>query len=185
MSAQELVSVVRGAWVRHGSSARQLGFWSVANYHVGRYAQKSSSPLLRRGASSLYGATYLLLDLLTGVQLNRESQVGDELRLLHGWNIKIHPATVIGHRVTIMHDVTLGTTPDRDGAPIIGDDVFIGCGARLLGPVRIGARARIAANSLIVSDVPADSTAIGVPARVMRYTGRETPTEPPAKTPGD
>jgi serine O-acetyltransferase len=102
---------------------------------------------------------------------------------VHGWNIKIHPDSVIGARVGIMHDVTLGTNMERPGAPVIGDDVFIGAGARILGGVHIGNGARIAANSLVIGDVPAGATAVGVPARVMQYTGRPSPPSPPPTSP--
>jgi len=78
---------------------------------------------------------------------------------------------VIGDRVGIMHDVTIGTNLERPGTPVIGNDVFIGTGARILGGVKIGDGARIAANSVVLTDVPAGATAIGVPARVMQYTG--------------
>jgi len=81
----------------------------------------------------------------------------------------VHPKTVIGERCGIQQDVTIGTNPERNGAPIIGDDVYIGAGAKVLGPVKIGDRARIAANSLVINDVPDDATAIGVPARIIRY----------------
>jgi len=102
---------------------------------------------------------------------------------VHGWNIKIHPESVIGARVGIMHDVTLGTNMERPGAPVIGDDVFIGAGARIIGGVHIGNGARIAANSLVIGDVPAGATAIGVPARVMQYTGRPPPSSSPPSSP--
>src|SRR5262249_16975207 len=69
-------------------------------------------------------------------------------------------------RVRILHNVTLGTNMGPD-VPTIGNDVFIGCGASILGKVTIGDGARIAANSLVIADVPPGATAIGVPAKVM------------------
>ena len=99
-------------------------------------------------------------------------QVGKNSQLVHAGKTKSHPQTVIRDRVGVMHSVTLGATPDGRGVPTIGNDVFIGAGARILGPVKIGDRARIAANSLVISDVPPDTTAIGVPAKILRYTGR-------------
>ncbi len=159
-------------WQRHGHSPRDLGFWSLANYRLGRLAAGSTSAGVRVVGGRFYGLCATAIDVLCGVQINREARIGAELRVVHGWNIKIHPATVIGDRVGIMHDVTIGTTPESDGAPTIGDDVFIGAGARVLGPVHVGNGARIAANSLVVTDVPAGATAIGVPARMLHYTGR-------------
>ena len=78
--------------------------------------------------------------------------------------IQIHPSAEIGDRCGIMHGVTLGS--DGKGVPTIGNDVFIGCGATVLGGVKVGDNARIAANSLVISDVPSGSAAMGVPARV-------------------
>ena len=113
-----------------------------------------------------------LSELVLGSTVHREAAIGDAVHFVHGDGVRVDPAAVIGARVGIMHGVTIGSAPDREGAPVIGDDVFIGAGAKVLGPVRVGDRARIAANSLVVSDVPADCTAIGVPAKVLRYTGR-------------
>jgi serine O-acetyltransferase len=107
--------------------------------------------------------------------------VGEEFHLIHWGNTKIHPGVVIGNRVGIMHDVTLGTTMERPGVPRIGNDVFIGAGAKILGPVTIGDGAVVAANSLVLSDVPPGATAVGVPARVLNYTGR---TGAPGAAPG-
>jgi serine O-acetyltransferase len=81
--------------------------------------------------------------------------------------VRIHPRTVIGERVGIMNDVTIGTANARDGFPVIGNDVFIGTGARILGPVKIGDGAVIAANTLVITDVPAGATIMGVPGRVL------------------
>ncbi len=121
----------------------------------------------------------LIVEITSGIALHRETRVGDDFHLVHAGNIKIHPNTRLGDRVGIMQDVTIGTAIEHDRAPILGDDVFVGAGAKILGPVQIGDRAWIAANSLVVADVPPDTTAIGVPARVMRYTGRKAPIASP------
>jgi len=68
--------------------------------------------------------------------------------------------------------LSLASNMERDGAPIIVNDVFIGTGATILGDITIGDGARIAANSLVITDVPPSATVIGVPARMMKYTGR-------------
>jgi acetyltransferase-like isoleucine patch superfamily enzyme len=128
---------------------------------------------IARDSAELYepvaedGGLRLVTEIATGVSIPRELEVGEGLHLIHAANIRIHPSAVIGERVGIMHDVTIGTGLDEPGAPVIGDDVFIGAGAKIVGPVRIGAGARIAANSLVVSDVPPGATAIGVPARAV------------------
>ncbi|MCC7074838.1 MAG: serine acetyltransferase [Deltaproteobacteria bacterium] len=167
-----LWSDIKKDYVRHGSSARNFAFWAVANYRYGRWASELPAPL-RAPAGKVYGLGLMLVEITSGILLNRETTIGEDFHLVHSGNTKIHPRSVIGDRVGIMQDVTLGTTVERNGAPIIGNDVFIGAGAKILGNVRIGDRARIAANSLVITDVPPDTTAIGVPARIMRYTGRK------------
>jgi serine O-acetyltransferase len=174
-----LVRDLRADYERHGSSLRNMGFWAVATYRLGRWANEQP-PSVRRVGGSVYGALALFVEVASGIVLNREATIGEDFHLVHSGNIKIHPACIIGKRVGIMHDVTLGEG-ERAGAPVIGDDVFIGAGAKVLGPVHIGDRARIAANSLVINDVPADCTAIGVPAKILHYTGRHpTESSPPA-----
>jgi serine O-acetyltransferase len=166
-----LLDDLRSDYRRHDSSMRNLAFWAIATYRFGKWTLDLPRPL-RFVGSKIYGALSLCVEMSTGILLNREATIGRDFHLVHAGNIKVHPATIIGDRVGIMQDVTLGTAVERNGAPIIGDDVFIGAGAKVLGPVRVGARARIAANSLVISDVPPDTTAIGVPARILRFTGR-------------
>jgi serine O-acetyltransferase len=108
-----------------------------------------------------------------GIRLHREVTIGKNFHLIHSGNIHIHPSCIIGDNCGIQHDVTLGNNMERRGAPVLGNNVYIGVGAKILGPVTIGDGARIAANSLVVSDVPPGATAIGVPARILNYTGRK------------
>lgn len=165
---------------RHGSTFRSGGFWLMAVYRFGRWANTLPSPLKVLG-SGVYGALITAEDLLIGSVVHRETRIGEGLHIVHPDSVRIAPDAVIGKRVGVMQGVVIGTTPDRLGTPVIGDDVFIGAGAKILGPVTIGDRARIAANSLVINDVPPDSTAIGVPAKVLRYTGRAVSAAPPPK----
>jgi len=94
--------------------------------------------------------------------------VGPGLALPHPYGIVIHDRAVLGADCLIMHNVTVGSTPNRSGVPVLGDGVFVGAGAVILGAVRIGSGARIGANSVVLADVPPGATAVGAPARVLR-----------------
>lgn len=165
-----LIDELRDDLQRHGGSLRNLAFWAMATYRFGNWAA-ALPPGWSRVGGKAYGLLAFAVELTSGITLHREVRIGRDFRLVHPGQIKIHPDTVIGDRVEIMHDVTLGTAGARDLPPTIGNDVFIGAGARVLGPVHIGDGARIAANSLVITDVPPGALAIGVPARVVRYTG--------------
>lgn len=121
--------------------------------------------------SPIYWTLYHATALATGIQITRETRVGPGLRLPHFGAILIHEAAVIGANVTILHGVTIGTR-DHGGAPIIEDDVEIGCGAVILGPVRIGQGAKVGANATVVADVPPGCTVVGTPGVIVR---RPTP----------
>jgi len=148
----------------HGRSLRSGGFWTLAVYRFGRWSMGLRSGPARRITSYAYSGFRAIVQLCTGVLLERETEIGEGFHIVHAGMISIHPATVIGKRVGVMHGVTLGTNMDR-GAPVIGDDVFIGCNASVLGDVTVGSRARISANSLVIADVPPGGIAVGVPAR--------------------
>ena len=165
---------LRSDYQRHGSSILNPALWAVCNYRYGVWALKIRFTPLRWIASKIYGLNFFLILITSGIRLNRETKIGKDLHLIHSGNIQIHPNTVIGDRCGIQQDVNLGTNMERKGAPIIGNDVYIGAGAKILGNVTIGDGARIAANSLVISNVPPGATAIGVPARIMKYTGRKS-----------
>jgi serine O-acetyltransferase len=166
-----MIDELRRDYARHGGQLRHTGLWAIAVYRLGRWTTEAPRPT-RWAANRLYGALSLGVEVGLGVVLPRSTSIGRDLRIMHGASIRVHPDVVIGDRVTIMHEVTLGLNEgadgQREGAPRIGNDVFIGAGAKILGPVTIGDGALIGANSLVVTDVPAGATAVGVPARVMR-----------------
>jgi serine O-acetyltransferase len=97
--------------------------------------------------------------------IGRGAEFGPGLVLIHATGIVINGAVRGGSNISIEHQVTIGA--ERRQSPVIGDDVFIGAGAKIIGAVTIGQGARIGANAVVVHDVPPWSTAVGVPARVI------------------
>jgi serine O-acetyltransferase len=102
-----------------------------------------------------------------GIEIGKDVTLGSGVYFIHPLGIVIGGNARIGDRVRFYGNNTVGTAKDN-GYPIIEDDVWIGAGARILGPVRVGARARIGANAVVLEDVPADSVVVGVPARQVR-----------------
>jgi serine O-acetyltransferase len=98
--------------------------------------------------------------------IGRGAEFGPGLILVHATGIVINGQVVGGRDVVIEHQVTIGA--ERRRSPVLGDGVFIGAGAKIIGPVSVGDHARIGANAVVVRSVPAHSTAVGVPARVVR-----------------
>ncbi|KAA6231777.1 serine acetyltransferase [Chlorobium phaeovibrioides] len=99
-----------------------------------------------------------------GADIPINANIGGGLLIPHPNGIVIHPAAIIGPNCLIMHQVTIGTT--GKGTPIIEGHVDIGAGAKILGEVHIGAHALIGANAVVLKNVPANTTAVGVPARI-------------------
>jgi serine O-acetyltransferase len=161
---------LRRDYERHGSSLREGGFWALAVYRFGRWSLEQPEGPVRWSTSKVYGGLKWACELATGVLLDRRTEVGDDLHIIHTGMISIHPEARLGHRVGLMHGVTIGTNMG-DAVPTIGNDVFIGCHASVLGGVVVGDGARIAANSLVITDVPPGAVAIGVPAKMVPQLG--------------
>jgi serine O-acetyltransferase len=106
--------------------------------------------------------------------IGRGAQFGPGFVLIHSTGVVINGTVRGGTNVAIEHQVTIGA--DRRQSPVIGDGVFIGAGAKVIGPVRVGDRAKVGANAVVVRDVPADCTVVGVPAKIVRGPG--VPAEP-------
>jgi len=112
---------------------------------------------------------------VTGVEIHPSAVIGSEPFIDHGSGVVIGETAEIGDRVTIYQGVTLGGTGFARGKrhPTISDDVTIGSGAKLLGPITVGHCAKIGANTVVVEDVPADSTVVGNPGHPVRVEGRK------------
>ncbi|MDU3018510.1 MAG: serine O-acetyltransferase EpsC, partial [Clostridium perfringens] len=102
----------------------------------------------------------------TGIEIHPGAKIGKGLFIDHGMGVVIGETAEIGDNVTIYHGVTLGGTGKDKGKrhPTVGNNVIIGCGAKILGPISIGDGAKIGANSVVLKDVPKGKTAVGIPA---------------------
>ena len=109
----------------------------------------------------------------TGIEIHPGAKIGSGLFIDHGMGIVVGETAQIGDNCTIYHGVTLGGTGHQKGKrhPTIGNNVLIGAGAKLLGPFSVGDNALIGANAVVLSDIPAKATVVGVPARVVRIDG--------------
>ena len=112
----------------------------------------------------------------TGIEIHPGATIGERLVIDHGSGVVIGETAEIGDDCLIYHGVTLGGTGKDQGKrhPTIGNNVLISTGAKVLGPFKVGDNSRIAANAVVLSEVPPDATAVGIPAQIVRIAGRST-----------
>ncbi|MEG2769647.1 MAG: serine O-acetyltransferase EpsC [Oscillospiraceae bacterium] len=148
------------------------GFHALIFYHASHWFYKHKRFFLARMVSQ-WGRGF------TGTEIHPGATIGDGLFIDHGAAIVIGETAQIGNNVTIYHGVTLGGTGKDKGKrhPTIGDNVLIGTGAKVLGPITIGANSRIGANSVVLDDMPENATIIGIPASVVRIGGAKVAIE--------
>jgi serine O-acetyltransferase len=111
----------------------------------------------------------MLLNKLTPCIIGRSADFGPGFVLIHSQGVVINTGVRGGSNVLIEHQVTIGA--EKQQAPVLGDDVFIGAGAKILGAVRIGNHVKIGANAVVTKDVPDGATVVGIPARVIKLYG--------------
>ena len=106
----------------------------------------------------------------TGIEIHPGATIGKNLFIDHGTGVVIGETAIIGDNVTMFHGVTLGGTGKQKGKrhPTIGNNVLIGCGAKILGNITIGNNAKIGANAVVLKDVPDNATVVGIPGKVTK-----------------
>lgn len=114
--------------------------------------------------------------LVTNIDIHPGATIGERLFIDHGAGVVIGETSVIGNDVTLYHGVTLGGTSWASGKrhPTIESGVLVGAGAKILGPITVGARARIGANSVVIEDVAPEMTVVGIPGRIVRVERRRS-----------
>lgn len=156
---------------RHGSTVTNPAFVSLCVYRFGRWAYLLENRIARKVMLKLYGLANLFVANITKIWIPPQVRLGDDFHIIHAeGSLSIHPDAILGDRVGLMHNVTIGINMEG-GAPQIGDDVFVGVNSTVLGAIKVGDRVRIAANTAVTTNVPSDSIVVGSPAKIYPRLG--------------
>lgn len=142
------------------------GLHAVLIYRLAHKLHKDKLYTLARALSQLG-------KFLTGIEIHPGATIGKGLFIDHGTGVVIGETAEIGDNCILYQGVTLGGTGKGKGKrhPTLGNNVMVGCGAKVLGPFKIGNNVKIAANAVVLEEIPENSTAVGAPARVVRRNG--------------
>jgi serine O-acetyltransferase len=138
-------------------------------------AHRVSHALYEAGVPVVPRALANATKVVTGIEIHPAARIGEGLFIDHGSGVVIGETAELGDSVTLYQGVTLGGTGFERGKrhPTVGSEAIIGAGAKLLGPIRVGERARVGANSVVIHDVPPDATVVGNPGHPVRVNGRK------------
>jgi len=158
----------------HGHAAwASEGFVALVIYRLQRRVRRIRRRPLAILPKIVTAAIKKVFTLVTHINLHPDAVIGPGMFIPHVGPIQVFPLATIGFDCAIHHVCTIGAGA-KPGGPMIGDHVYIACHTCILGPVRIGDCAKIGAGAVVVTDVPAGATAVGVPARVLESSGKQT-----------
>ena len=138
------------------------GIRAILIYRIAHFFWKLNMPFVPRYLSEIGRQ-------ITGIEIHPGAEIGSEFFIDHGGGVVIGETSIIGNNVTIYQGVVLGgvSTESVKRHPTLGNDIVVGTGAKLLGPITIGDNVRIGANSVVVNDVPPNSVVVGVPGKIV------------------
>jgi serine O-acetyltransferase len=143
--------------------------WAIACYRLGNWLYTARPFILVR--IPLKVISYLAnkwCEVFMEMCIDPQATIGPGLYIGHIGGVHINPQAVLGSNCDVAHRVTIGASAmGRQGCPVLGDDVYIGTGATLVGRIKIGNGAKISANTLVITNVPAGATVMGVPGRII------------------
>lgn len=152
------LKVYKGDWAAQG-------FWVMLVYRFGRWRYGVTPALLRKLFSIIYKILYKFVQIITGIELPCEVVIGRNFIIDHFGGIIISGYAQFGDNCRIRNGVVVGLKNIEEiAAPVIGDNVDIGAGAKVLGKIKIGNNVIIGANAVVICDIPDNSIAVGVPA---------------------
>lgn len=147
------------------------GFWAMLVYRFGRWRYGVRPAILRKLFSLIYKILYKFVQVITGIELPCEAEIGRNFIIDHFGGIVVSGYAKFGDNCRIRNGVVVGLkNVEEPGAPVIGNNVDIGAGAKVLGKIRIGDNVQIGANAVVICDVPDNSIAVGVPAVIKART---------------
>ena len=170
-------------WRAHGRDWSRPGFQALAIHRFGNWRMGIAPRPLRMPFSALYRVLYRSVRNLYGIELPYTARIGRRVVFEHQSGIVVHGCSTIGDDCVVRQGVTLGnrSLEEPNAAPRLGSRVNVGAGAKILGPIVVGDDAQIGANSVVLTDVPAGTVAVGVPARLLerrRSAGEKSAPEP-------
>jgi serine O-acetyltransferase len=149
----------------HGGNWGAQGFWVLVVYRFGRWRYGVRPALVRKFFSLLYKIAFKFIQIVTGIELPCEAEIGKNFVIDHFGGIIISGYAKFGDNCRIRNGVVVGLRRvDEPKAPVIGNNVDIGAGAKVLGPISVGDNVAIGANAVVIHDVPDNCIAAGVPA---------------------
>jgi serine O-acetyltransferase len=158
---------IRSDFRAHNRDLGAQGFWVMLVYRFGRWRYGVRPIFVRKICSFIYKLLFKFIQIITGIELPCEAEVGRNFVIDHFGGIIVSGHTKFGDNCRIRNGVTIGLRRIEEKlAPVIGNNVDIGAGAKLLGPITIGDNVTIGANAVVLSDVPTNSIAVGVPATI-------------------
>jgi serine O-acetyltransferase len=163
-----------GSWLY--ALLTKQGLWALAEYRFSHWVlTKVKIPVIRQVLKLISAILHKLIEITTGIDLPKYAKVGKGLYIGHFGGIIVHPEAEIGEYCNLSNDVTIGVNGrwEKSGVPRVGDRVFIGPGARLLGSIKIGNDVAIGANSVVTKDVPDRAVVMGVPAKIVNFNGSQ------------
>ena len=172
-----LFKQLREDWLANGRDWTRPGFRAIAVHRFGNWRMQLRPKLIRAPFSMLYRLMFRRVRNHYGIELSYEVQLGRRVVIEHQGGIVIHGNCVIGDECIIRQGVTLGnrTIEEHDKAPVLGRGVNVGAGAKVLGAIKLDDGAQIGANAVVLHDVPAGATAVGIPAKVRQPRSVEAP----------
>jgi serine O-acetyltransferase len=170
-----LFDTIREDWRTYDRQLSRQGLWAIVVYRYGHWQHQIRNRWVRLPFSLLFNVLKPISEILTGIELPCGATIGRRFRIHHFGGIIIGGSVVFGDDCVIRNGVTVGQRhTGLRAAPVIGNRVDIGAGAKILGAIRIGDGAIIGANAVVLIDVPENAIAVGVPARILPRK-RETP----------
>jgi serine O-acetyltransferase len=159
--------------VRDPAARSRFEVWTIYPGVQAVALHRAAHALWRQGWRYLPRWMSFVARWLTNVDIHPGARIGRRFFIDHGAGVVIGETAEVGHDVTLYHGVTLGGTTWRPGKrhPTLGDGVIVGAGAKILGPITVGERARVAANSVVIDNVPDAATVVGIPGRVVVRKG--------------
>jgi len=147
----------------------EQGLWAIAVYRFGRWASDVKIPVISQILKLTAFILFKIIEMMTGISLPASAQIGKGFYVGHFGGIILHSAVRMGENCSIGPGVLVGTRGGGNkGVPVIGNDVYIGVGAKILGGIKIGDHVKIGANAVVLTDIPDGATAVGIPARILK-----------------